>query len=110
MRHRLALILVSVGTIGVPYFAWALHRVSDAVLVGEMSWPLPWPYPDRWLAALNDWYDARSPSPPDTIKLHGEFPRVRVTIGLALVGCLFWAAAGATLVLIGHARRSASDA
>ena len=64
MRQRLSILLVALGTMGMLYFAWALHRASDRVLVGDVNWPRPWPDPDRWLAALNDWYDLRNPTPP----------------------------------------------
>jgi hypothetical protein len=84
MRHRLAIILVALGAGGTLYAAWALHRASDAVLVRDMSWPRPTPYPDGWIAALNGWYDARHPASGDSLKLHGEFPRVRLTIVVIL--------------------------
>ena len=41
----------------------------------NQSWPRPWPYPDRWLSAVERWFDARNPASPDSIKLHGEFAR-----------------------------------
>ncbi len=84
MRHHLALILVAVGAVGSLYAAWSLHRAGDEVLMQDMSWPRAFPYPDGWIADLNRWYDARYPAPPGSLKLHGEFLRVRLTIGVAL--------------------------
>jgi hypothetical protein len=49
-----------------------------------MSYPRPWPYPDRWLCALVDWFDARNPPEGDVIKIHGERPSVRVAVFFAL--------------------------
>src|SRR3954452_2483177 len=102
MRHRLSLLLVAIGGIGSLYFAWALHRVSTEVLVGDMAWPRPWPYPDRWLAVLHAWYYARHPAPPDVLKIHGELAQVRGSVGLVLVACLFWLAAGVRMWLAGR--------
>jgi hypothetical protein len=100
--HRLAIILVALGAGGSLYGARALHRVSDAVLAGDMSWPRPSPYPDAWLAALNDWYDARYPVPPDLLKRHGELSRIRLTVGVALAVCLLLIVVG---MRMGAARR-----
>ena len=89
MRNRLSMILVIPALLGVIYCAWSLHRASFSILIGDPQWPRPCPYPDQWLAALNDWYDARNPPSPDSLKLHGEWDRVRVTVALALASC-FW--------------------
>jgi hypothetical protein len=94
MRKYEAIALLVVGMVGTLYFAWAFHRASDAVLVSDLSWPRPAPYPDGWILALNHWFDLRHPAPPDSLKLHGEFPRVRLAIGIALAGFVFWLAAG----------------
>lgn len=94
MRRHLAILFVVLGTGGTWYAAWALHRASDAVLVRDASWPRPVPDPDGWIAALNDWYDARYPAPPDTLKIHGELPRVRLTLGIVLAAGLSFLAAG----------------
>jgi hypothetical protein len=109
MRHRLSIFLIAVGGIGSPYFAWALHRVSDTVLVRDMAWPRSWPYPDRWLAVLNAWYDARHPAPPDSLKIHGELPQVRASVTLVLVACLFWLAAGVRMRLAGRSSVGRSE-
>ena len=49
MRQRLSIFLVALGTMGMLYSAWALHRVSDRVLVDDVNWLRPRPYPDPWL-------------------------------------------------------------
>jgi hypothetical protein len=89
VRHRLSIILVIPALLGVIYCSWSLHRTSFSILIGDAQWPRPWPYPDQWLAALNYWYDARNPPPPDSLKLHGEWDKVRLTVALALVSCLW---------------------
>jgi hypothetical protein len=88
MHRRLALILISVGGIGSLYLLWVMHRVSWAVLVDDAGWPRPFPYPDGWLAALHDWFDTRNPAPPGNVKLHGEFSKVRLTVGAIWASCL----------------------
>jgi hypothetical protein len=93
-RHHAAILLVAFGAVTSSYTAWALHRASDAVLVRDMSWPRPAPYPDAWIAVLNRRYDALYPAPPDHLKIHGESPRVRLTIGAALALGLFSLAMG----------------
>ena len=50
-------------------------------------WPRAFLYPDRWLYALNNYYDKLYPVPPTMIKLHGELDRVRLTVGCGF--CLF---------------------
>jgi len=89
VRHRLSMILLISTLLGFMYCAWALHRTGFSILMGDPQWPRPWPYPDQGLAALNDWYDARNPPPPDSLKLHGEWDRVRVTVSLVLASCLW---------------------
>src|SRR5262245_59534603 len=94
MRHYVATILFALGVAGSLYAAWALHRAGEPVLRREMNWPQPAPYPDGWIAALNGWYDARYPASPGSLKLHGERPRVRLTIKFAIVGCLLLSMVG----------------
>jgi hypothetical protein len=89
VRNRLSMILVIPALLGVIYFAWSLHRTSFSILIGDPQVPRPCPYPDQWLAALNDWYNARNPPSSDSLKLHGEWDRVRVTVALALASCLW---------------------
>jgi hypothetical protein len=89
VRHRRSMILAIPALLGVIYCAWSLHRTSFSILTGDPQWPHPCPYPDKWLVALNDWYDTRNLPPPDFIKLHGEWDRVRLTVALVLASCLW---------------------
>jgi len=73
------------------YFGWALHRISSM----DDPWPGPWPYPDKGLLKLNDWFDVRFPAPRGCIKLEGEILKVRITmlcltamVTAAGMGCL----------------------
>lgn len=103
MYRRMPILVAFLGMCGSLYCAWALHRVSADVLMSDTAWPQPWPYPDNWLAALNDWYDARYPAAAGSIKLHAEFPRVRMTVARALAMCLLTV----FMALATHAVRSA---
>ncbi len=89
VRHRCSMILVIPALMGVIYCAWLLHRTSFSIIIGDPQWPRSCPYPDQWLLALNDWYDARNPAPPDSLKLHGEWDRVRATVALVLTSCVW---------------------
>ncbi len=89
VRHRLPIILLIIALLGFMYCAWSLHRTSFSVLMGDPRWPRPWPYPDQGLSTLNDWYDARNPPTTDSLKLHGEWNRVRATVSLVLVFCIW---------------------
>jgi hypothetical protein len=89
VRHRCSIIVAIPALVGVIYCVWSLHRTSFSILTGDPQWPRPFPYPDQSLVALNDWYDTRNPPLPDFIKLHGEWDRVRVTVGLVLASCVW---------------------
>lgn len=80
------IILTVLGIIGLIYFGWAQYRMGPAGML-DKNWPRPFPYPDPWLNALNDWYDARYPVPPGYIKIHGEIFRVRMTLWWILFVC-----------------------
>ena len=73
LRRITGVIAVIVGATVCLYFAWTAHRFSG---LWPTDWPQPFPYPDRWLLALNDYYDAKYPVTGPSIKLHGEWPRV----------------------------------
>jgi hypothetical protein len=83
------MILAIPALLGIIYCAWCLHRSSFSIITGDPQWPRPHPYPDQWLFALNDWFDTRNPAPPDSIKLHGEWDRVRATVALVFASCLW---------------------
>lgn len=64
------------------YLLWTFHRTCSE------SWsegPRGFPYPDRVLYALNEWFDARHPVTGDAIKLHWEWPRVTYVVGIAMI-------------------------
>lgn len=94
MFRCLSIVIIGLGTMGAAYCVWALHRVSPSTLTADSDWPQPWPYPDRGLTALHDWYDARHPAPPGSIKIHGELLRVRLIVWAALAFCSIPAVAG----------------
>jgi hypothetical protein len=83
---KLSLILMILGILGLLYFGWAQYRMGPSGML-DKKWPRPFPYPDTWLNALNNWYDARYPAPPGHIKLHGEIFRVRATLYIILLVC-----------------------
>jgi len=85
IRRRICITLAVLGALGVIYFGWSWHRISGEVLVNDPDWPRAFPYPDPWLKALHDWYDARYPVPPGFLKLHGELRRVRLTVSAAVL-------------------------
>lgn len=85
MYRLLSILLLIVGTLCSAYLGWASYRMKDEVLMQDRSWPRPSPYPDNWLLSLNNWFDARHPGPPGTIKLHGEIARVRMAISYAFI-------------------------
>ena len=75
LRRVTGMLAVIIGAAVFAYFAWAAHRIGfEAVM--EKGWPRTFPYPDTWLLALNDYYDAKYPVPRNVIKMHGELPRV----------------------------------
>ena len=84
MLRPLYIVLLIVGLAAGTYATWSWHRISDEVLVEDRGWPRALPYPDYWLLALNDWFDARYPAPRGAVKLDGEVARVRATVLAAL--------------------------
>jgi len=86
MKSRGPIALIVVGTLGGLYLLWAMHRIEPQTFMVEgNAWPRPFPYPDMWLSAMNDFYDRLNPVPPGTVKMHGEIQRVQQTL---LVGIL----------------------
>lgn len=68
------------------YSSWALYRISSMVLFETDGVARDFPYPDRLIIWLNDWYDARYPVAPGEIKIEGELPRVHLTLEAATGG------------------------
>jgi hypothetical protein len=82
MLRPLFIVLLLVGSAATSYAGWACYRAGKAgVLEG---WRRPWPYPDPWLFALHEWFDARYPVRPGGVKLAGEVARVQLTVRIAL--------------------------
>jgi hypothetical protein len=85
------------------YLGWALHRISDSVLwrearISNAAWPRPWPYPDEWLWRWHDQLHIEHPSPPNTLKMRGELPRMKMTLwGWIVVSAM----AGGSLTVLG---------
>jgi hypothetical protein len=85
-RRRLCVVLAIAGAFGLLYFTWSWHRISNDVFIADHQWPRRFPYPDRGLLALNNWFDSQYPAPWGAIKLHGEIARVRGSL-LVAIGC-----------------------
>jgi hypothetical protein len=83
-NQKLARSLLVYCALLVAYFGWAWERVGHYVLVKDQKWPRPFPYPDQWLWALNNYFDAKYPARPGEIKLHAEIDRVRLVLLIAL--------------------------
>jgi hypothetical protein len=103
IRRRGARIAVS-GVLAVvlaatAYLVWSHDCAVNYI---DLSPDKGFPYPDRWIIALNWWFHVRNPARPGWIKLHGEFPRVAWLLGTVIL--LLAAAAGLLLGLIGNGR------
>jgi hypothetical protein len=69
------------------YFAWASYRWDLWDIAHDRSWPHALPYPYQWLMAREHSWDLAKPAAPGTIKMTGEFARVRNETRLATVLC-----------------------
>jgi len=80
--RRLSWTLAAASLIVTAYLAWGMYRTTY-----QLEWlGRGFPHPDPAIITLERWYDARNPlRTPGSLKLHGEFPRVRFAIGLATV-------------------------
>src|SRR5688572_20692056 len=87
MLRPLFVVLLLIRSAASAYAGWACHRASDTVLLRE-GWSRPWPWPDVWLFALHEWFDARYPVWPGGIKLAGEIARVQSAVRIALLTCI----------------------
>src|SRR5262245_8230952 len=67
------LVICSFATINL---IWAYDRLLEKCWIEYKGFP----FPDHWMARLNQWYDERYPVPLDRIKLHAEVARVGATI------------------------------
>jgi hypothetical protein len=103
--QRLALILFIIGFLATSYLFWAHQRIPNVVFA-KMK---PWPYPDEWLLQWERQLDAAHPTPPGTIKIEGEIPRMEMYLnggtyffGTLTLSCFVW-------ILISSRRREFSD-
>ncbi len=71
-------------------------------------WPRGFPYPDRVLYVLAEWFDACYPAPRDVIKLHWEWPRVTYVAGVVTI--LSTIVTGFLLALLVRPRPSKNEA
>jgi len=84
---RVRRISLAVALVVFTYSCWADHRVRhrSIFLVPQARHLLPpFPFPDRMLNELHDYYDRQYPA-PGLLKLHGEITRVRYTVLIACV-------------------------
>jgi len=59
----------------------------------DVDWPRPFPYPDRLLLEIHDWWDRLHPAADGLIKVHGEYHSVLLgTNALVLLACLIFGA------------------
>ncbi len=79
LRRITGILAVIIGATVCLYFVWTANRFSG---LWPSDWPRKAPYADRWLLALNDYYDAKYPVTPGHIKLHGEWDRVMSDVTL----------------------------
>jgi hypothetical protein len=104
LRRVTGILAVTIGVAVFVDFAWAAHRIGfDAVR--EPGWPRPFPYPDAWLLALNDYYDAKYPVTGPYMKLHGELPRVMRDVTCASLAGAAVCVAGLGMLLLPVVRR-----
>jgi len=100
MGRRAGIWLTAFGLFGVLYFGWAQHRADLATVAKDPQWPRGDPYPDARLSDLNEIFDARHPvKSADSIKLHGEFARVRATVFCFLFGFAMITGAGIKILV-----------
>ncbi len=64
------------------YLAWAYYRATYFVWLGVEE---RLPYPDKWLNALELWFDVRHPVRRGSTKWYGEWRRVKFVVGTAII-------------------------
>ena len=97
LRRVTGILAVIIGAAVFVYFSWAAHRIES---LNDPQWPRPSPYPDSWLLALNDYYDAKYPVTGPYVKLHGEFRRVTRDVTWASRGGATVCATGLLMLLL----------
>ena len=81
------------AAMAVAILVWARFRWFAQ---GAPDWPLPAPYPDKYLLQLHDFFDAAFSSPAGVVKIDGEFHSVLFTLNLSI-----WAAISILSLLSG---------
>jgi hypothetical protein len=102
LRRILGMLAVIVGGTVCLYFALTMYRFSG---LWPTDWPQSFPYPDHWLLALNDYYDAKYPVTGPYIKLHGEWLRVMRDVSYAMWSGGIICALGLTMLFVPMMRR-----
>jgi hypothetical protein len=80
-RFILIMILMIFGLI-LGYLVWSYKRAFYGEFL--VIRPLGWPYPDKPLMELNNWYDYKYPAGPGMMKLHSEQLRVMLTLEILI--------------------------
>lgn len=80
ISHKTWAILLLASSLALVLLGFGWQRISSLEAFRDPKWPRPFPYPDRLLYRLERYYDAKYPAPPDSIKIHGEFPRVQFAL------------------------------
>lgn len=97
MRYRaIAIIVLLIGASIYAYASWSADRIT---IVDDPAFPRPFPYPDPWLMAWNDYYERHDPSKGRGIKLHGEFPRVAENVRAIAYGGAALGTVGVVMLL-----------
>jgi hypothetical protein len=71
------LVLVSLSAVVI----WSRYRWL--ALFDDSLWPRALPFPDAILLAFHDWMNAKYPSPPGHLKLHGEYYSVLLCLNVS---------------------------
>jgi hypothetical protein len=74
--------LLAVAILASLYLVWAHRRATYDFVYGLDH---GFPYPDPAIIALLQWFDARYPASPGSLKMHGEFPRVSFVLGMLVL-------------------------
>ena len=84
LRLALSLLLLLLAI----YCGWAYQRASTSVMSSDSAWPRRLPYPDGLMRSSERFIDSLRPSPPNMLKLRGEFPMVRFVVALLVLALL----------------------
>jgi hypothetical protein len=94
----LSWIFLIVASVSTCYLLWSRHRWLNINSHFASNNLRPLPFPDFLLLGYHDWLDARRPAPPGSIKIHGEFYTVLLTLDLLVIA--FFGLLGALLGIV----------